>query len=67
MRLTKQVSVTTCSKKSTSNLALAYTLEGRMTAEGVLPEILSPGTLDLLKTVEAVQIVTAEPVILPVV
>ena len=37
--------------------ALAATLEGRMTAEGVLPEILGPGTLDLLKTVEAVQIV----------
>ena len=37
--------------------ALAATLEGRMTAEGVLPEILGPGTLELLKTVEAVQIV----------
>ena len=37
--------------------ALAATLEGRMTTEGVLPEILGPGTLDLLKTVEAVQIV----------
>ena len=37
--------------------ALAATLEGRMTAEGVLPEILGSGTLDLLKTVEAVQIV----------
>lgn len=37
--------------------ALAATLEGRMTAEGVLPEILGPGTLDLLEMVEAVQIV----------
>ena len=37
--------------------ALAATLEGRMTADGVLPEILGPGTYDLLSSIESIQIV----------
>ncbi len=37
--------------------AIAATLEGRFTADGVLPEILGPGTLDLLDQVEAISIV----------
>ncbi|QGG79126.1 glutamine--fructose-6-phosphate transaminase (isomerizing) [Litorivicinus lipolyticus] len=36
---------------------LAATLEGRVTQDGVLPEILGPGTLDLLKRIESIQIV----------
>ncbi len=36
---------------------LAATLEGRVTEAGVLPEILGPGTLDLLTQIESIQIV----------
>ena len=37
--------------------ALADTLSGRLTETGVLPEVLGPGTLDLLRQVEAISIV----------
>lgn len=37
--------------------ALADTLEGRLSDNGVLPEILGPGTLELLTQVEAISIV----------
>ena len=37
--------------------ALADTLSGRLTETGVLPEVLGPGTLDLLRQVESISIV----------
>lgn len=37
--------------------ALAATLEGRMTEQGVLPEILGPGTYEMLSDIESIQIV----------